>query len=516
LREKVIRTLILTGLIACTLLTWRNSFKGVFILDDQSDILRNPAITKLWPPSGILGWPPPSQRPVTMLTLAVNHAVGGFSVWGYHAVNLGIHLLAGLLLFGLVRRTLLNVPSFKSKYPGWIAGAVAMVWLVHPLQTESVTYIIQRSESLVGLFHLLVLYSAMRTLEARHRHWWAAVAVLACLVGVGVKESMAVAPLAVVLYDRGFVYSSIRLALQARWRLYLGLAFSWLVLAVLLRSGPQYYAGLGQARYTVAEYVRTQPGVILHYLTLAFWPHPLLLDYGWPIAKTIGEVMPGMIVVGSLLAFMAVMFRKYPRAVAVGLWGFLALAPSSGFLPLRDMAFEHRMYLPLAALVILSVSGVSLAINRLIGPAGAGWWKGILLFALVVPLMKITAARNTVYSSAVGMYGDIVAKRPQSVRGHHNLGAALSEQGRMEEALVHFRRTVEIQPDYAEGYYNMGYIYTRLGRRGEAKAAYRRALQLKPGYRNPAINLAIMLQAEDRITEAESVIRRLNAAIKAK
>jgi len=271
--------LIVLGLVVAGVAVYLNSFHGAFVLDDQSDIIGNLAIRQLWPVNGILGWPPPIQRPVAMLTFAANYAWGGLHMGGYHAVNLLMHLLAGLVLYGLVRRTLLLHAGRKIPAPEATAGAIALLWLVHPLQTESVTYIIQRAESFAGFCHFLVLYACLRAVRGR-QGGWGVVAVTACLVGMGVKESMVVAPLAVILYDRGFRYKSFGEAILERWKLYAWLASTWLVLVALLWAGPPQYAGLGNARFTLFEYIRTQPGVILHYLGLCIWPNSLLLSGG--------------------------------------------------------------------------------------------------------------------------------------------------------------------------------------------------------------------------------------------
>jgi len=508
------RGLVVYGLVAAGLAAWHNSFSGAFVLDDQSDILGNPAIQKLWPPDLLFGWPPPIQRPVTMLTFAANHALGGLDVWGWHAVSLLIHVLAGLALFGLVRRTLRRHAGADPAAPEGAAGAVALLWMVHPLQTESVTYLVQRAESLAGLCHFFVLYAALRAHESRRGGWWAAAAAGACLAGVLAKESMAVAPLAVALYDRGFLFPSFRRAFRERWKFYMALAASWLVLAALLIAGPHNYAGFGNAKFAVLEYVRTQPGVILHYLRLCFWPNPLMLDYGWPVARTAGEIVPGVLVVGGLLALLLRSFRSHPRIGATGLWGFLALAPSSSVLPLRDMEFEHRMYLPLAAVVALAVLGASRAIGRLRWPAGRlQLLKSGLVLGVAAVLGVLTIARNADYHTAVGMYRDMVAKRPMSVRGHHNLATALSEEGKLDEALAEIRKTVEIMPDYAEGYFNLGVILSRLGRTREAIAAYRKSLALKPAYGYSAVNLVILLRKEGREKEAASVILKYREAV---
>jgi len=510
MKPKVGPLMVMAGLVTCTLAAWYNCFNGVFVLDDQSGIVANPAIRQIWPLGGIFGWPPPVKRPLTELSLAVNYFLGGLSTWGYHAVNLALHLVGGLLLFGLVRRTLLLASPRKGFSPEAIAGASALLWLVHPLQTESVTYVIQRAEVLAGMFHLLVLYSALRAYALGNRNWWRGLAVLSCLLGVGAKESMFVAPLAVLLFDRGFLYPSFRLAFRERWPLYSGLVFSWVVLGALLVAGPRYEGALGNATHTVLEYARTQPAVILHYLRLCVWPSPLILDYEWRVAGwTIPELLPGFLVVGGLLVFLLAKYRVYPRACSVGLWGYLVLAPSSSVFPLSDLAFEHRMYLPLAAVVILAVTGVSWSAGKLmVKPAGER--LGLVLLAIVaVLLMAATARRNSVYGNAIGMYEDLVSRRPNSVRGHHNLSTSLAAEGRYGDALPHIRRTVEIFPVYKEGYFNLGYILYRLGRKEEAMRAYRKALAISPTYQAPAVNLAIMLRARGRFAEADAIILRL-------
>ena len=160
------------------LLAYHNSFFGPFVFDDIPHITENPRIRQLWPPWDVLS--PSSSalinaRPVVDVSLAVNYALGGYNVWGYHALNLTIHILAGLTLFGIVRRTLRQPPlreRFGAAADG-LALAAALIWTVHPLQTESVTYVIQRAESIMGLFYLLTLYCFIRgAASPRPRLWY--------------------------------------------------------------------------------------------------------------------------------------------------------------------------------------------------------------------------------------------------------------------------------------------------------------------------------------------------------
>ncbi|MGE5199514.1 MAG: hypothetical protein ACM3H9_07720, partial [Rhodospirillaceae bacterium] len=253
---------------------YQTSFAGVFVFDDEFAIQRNPNIRTLWPISRALSAPPESPvsaRPVASLTLAVNYALapagardvmapGGpdappdvtarflDNVWGYHAMNLALHVLAALAVFGVVRRTLASSrlrPSFGPASRA-LASAVALVWVVHPLTTDAVTYVTQRTEILMGLFYLLTLYCAIRGAEPglgpAWRRAWAAAAVLACALGMGSKQTMVTAPFVVFVWDwifgprapetataegQGAVGATPPRAPWLRWRLYAGLAATW-------------------------------------------------------------------------------------------------------------------------------------------------------------------------------------------------------------------------------------------------------------------------------------------------
>ena len=274
-------------LIAIGIAAYANSFAGVFVLDDVRWIVEYPPIRHLWPPRYLLG----NSRPLVNLTLALNYACSGLHPWSYHAFNLLVHILAGLTLYGLVRRTL---------HKDDVALAAAILWLVHPLQTESVTYVIQRAESMMGLFYLLTLYCAARGER------WEGVAVVACLAGMLTKPVMFTAPVAVVLYDSIFLR-------QRRWRFYAMLAATWLALAWALHAGADDWersAGYGFRRLTAGQFAMTQPAVVLHYLRLAVWPHPLCLDYGWPV----GFSLPATIVVAGMLVATVWLVRRNPAA----------------------------------------------------------------------------------------------------------------------------------------------------------------------------------------------------------
>ena len=168
-------------IVAAGLIVYSNSFSGVFLFDDAPHIVHNERIRHLWPLTELFS----EHRPVLDLSLAINYALGELDVWGYHAVNLAVHLLAGLTLYGVIRRSL-SREGLKDRFSPAsesLASIAALIWVVHPLQTQSVTYVIQRSESLLGLFYLLTLYCLIRSVDSVHRHVWYATTVVCCALG---------------------------------------------------------------------------------------------------------------------------------------------------------------------------------------------------------------------------------------------------------------------------------------------------------------------------------------------
>ncbi len=220
-------------LIAATAAYWP-SFRGVFVFDDWRYIVYNwrlQSFSALWP---ALAW---NTRPTVYLTLWLNYQVGRLDVLGYHVLNFAVHCVAGLTLFSLVRVTL-RLPPMDKRWGPWADAAalvVALLWLVHPLQTQAVTYIIQRCESMMGMFYLLCLYSVLRASQSARPWKWCVAGVAAGWLGMGCKEVMATAPLVILLYDRIYLSSSWAMVFRRRWGFYLALmpAVAWLVVVVI-------------------------------------------------------------------------------------------------------------------------------------------------------------------------------------------------------------------------------------------------------------------------------------------
>jgi Flp pilus assembly protein TadD len=475
------------------LAVYHNSFTVPFIFDDVRWITENPTIRHLWPIWDVL-LPVPSLvngRPVVNFSLAVNYALGGFHVWGYHALNLAVHILAGLTLLGVVRRTLLQ-PALRERFDAVaneLALAVAIIWTVHPLQTESVTYVIQRAESIMGLFYLLTLYGFIRGAALPQPRLWYGLCVGACALGMASKEVMVSAPLLVLLYDRAFVSGSFGEAWRRHRPLYLGLSATWILQAFVIVSAGTFAAASATMPHAGAvpwwEYLLTEPGVILHYLRLAVWPHPLCFDYyGWPVTGTGLSVLLPTLVMAILLGATAWMCKVNSAWGVLGAWFFLILAPSSSIIPLDSPAYEHRMYLSLAAVIVIEVVAIHALIGRRAVPVAV---------VLAIVLGILTWRRNQDYRSALAIWQDTVVKRPNNSRAHNNLGAALVQANRVGEALWHLDRALSITPDYAAAHSNLGVALTRLGKVQEAIRQYEQALQIRPDYPKVQNNLAWLL-----------------------
>lgn len=538
-------------------LVYANSLSAPFLFDDAGAVLGNPTIRNL---ASFAVLNPPADgstttgRPLVNLSYALNYALGGEHVVGYRVVNVAIHALAALTLFGLLRRTFSCVwgrgplagdvsassrasallPS--SLNPDVAALTIAALWALHPLQTESVVCIAQRTESLCGLFYLLTLYAFARaTIPSEGgarcpQRAWLVVSVGSCLLGMAAKEVMVTAPLVVLLYDRTFVAGTFAGALRVRRGYYAALAGTWLLLAflVLQNSGARGASagfGLGVTPWT---YLLTQADALVRYLGLTLWPHPLVLDYGTGVAGALAEVWWQGVIVLMLLAATVWALVRRPVLGFVGAWFFLILAPSSSFVPLvaQTMA-EHRMYLPLAA--VLTVA--TLALFRF---SGALRWPVVV--AVVAASAVVTALRNRDYRDAIAIWSDTIAHAPPHSRAFTNLGSAYVAAGRPAEALMPLDRALALNPaDYsaqrnralallalgradeaavtftalparepgeAAEYFELGNAYAREGKFPEAAAAYTRTATLDPAHFAARANLGNALLAAGRAAEA--------------
>jgi protein O-mannosyl-transferase len=527
------RSVLLAGglIVLAGLAAYHNSLGGPFTFDDAGSILENSTIRHLWPPGPALS-PPFSGgetvggRPILNFSLAINYAISGPKVWSYHALNVLIHVLAGLTLFGVIRRTLRLLGRGAGSDSTVPAFAAALLWTVHPLQTEAVTYTIQRAESLMGLWYLLTFYGFVRARVAAGEGsarrlapvWWLAGSLLACALGMGTKEVMVSAPVLVLLYDRTFLAGSFREAWRRSGRFYLALASTWLLLAALMAGTHNRGGSIGYGNGVPWwAYTLTQFPALAHYLQLSVWPRPLVFDYGIVWIRSAGEVVPAAILV--LLLALGAAWAFFQPAVAagdkpqgsltlrtvgfLGVWFFAILAPTSSVVPgTTQMIVEHRMYLSLAAVMVLAVLGLQALAARIVRPERTA----ALLLAICLPLAcawgALTVRRNEIYRDGLTLWQDTVAKRPEAARPHNYLGAVLYTAGRIPEAMAEYQTASRLDPGFAPAHNGQGTVYLKTGHLAEALAQYGQAVALAPGYAEGQYNFGLALLAADRPAEA--------------
>lgn len=409
---------------------YAGSMHGALMFDDLGTVVRNLSIQHLSDLGAILAPPsdsPVSGRPLVNLSFALNYALGGTSPVCYHAVNLALHVACALLLFVVIRRWSTTALAF---------GAT-LLWTVHPLNSEVVSYITQRTESMMALCALATLYAAQRG--------WRVAAVVACAAGMLCKETMAVVPLAVVLCD--WAYGGVRSvdALRARAPFYAALAATWAVLVgMLVLGGQTTSAGFTTAQVSVWTYLLNQPGMILHYLRLAVWPSGLVLYYGWPVPLTLGMVWPQVLVVAALVVAACVALVRWPRVGALAVWVFLWLGPTSSLIPIAtEVGAERRMYLPLMGLVLLVLMSLAWAARRISASARA--LPAAVVAIAAVALGATTYARTLDYATPLTMANTVLAYWP-TPNAHQLVGTELVVANRHEEAVPHLRIAAEGYP----------------------------------------------------------------------
>jgi tetratricopeptide (TPR) repeat protein len=507
------------AIIFAGLVVYWNSLSGVFLFDDESHIVANPAIRQIAPLRTVISSSP--LRPLLPLTLAVNYHFGGLDPTGYHGFNLAVHVCAALVLYGLLRRTLcLPVCAAHIRdRADLLSLAVTLLWVVHPLQTESVTYVVQRCESMMGLFFLLAIYAYLRAATTRGvwMRLWRTMCFVACCLGMACKEVMIAVLPVIWLYDRYFLAATWREVARRRGWFNLVLASPVLLaipmIAPVVLNGRGTTVGIGMESISPWEYARSQPAVIVHYLRLVVWPNPLCLDYGWQIAEEwlTGILLPAGVVLGLLGGSAAALFRGC-RFGFLGAAFFLILAPTSSVVPIQDLCFEHRMYLPLACVIVAIVLGAAtllVAFPRPVSRVAAI----VALCGVVAGLGWMTVQRNRVYHNAVAMWWDVCRhsrhhrSRENLARSLNNLGDCLLDQGQFDEALRVLAEAVKLQPTLAAVHGNLARGWTAAGDLASARRHAETALRLEPNSAEYQQQMGLVSVSEGRWTEAERYLR---------
>ena len=504
--------LVLFFSILLVILIYSNTLNGPFIFDDIRNIQKNPHIRmntlskENIARAGLEGLS--SNRPVAKFSFALNYYFHQYDIEGYHLVNIIIHIVTCLLLF-LFTKTTLALPSLQSgtRTIRWVPLMTAILWLVHPLHTQSVTYIVQRMNAMATMFYLIsiLLYAKGRLARGdKKKSVLFGGCIIAGLLALGSKEITATLPFFIFLYEWYFFQN-----LNLRWLKRHALKFIGIL--VFLFLGVYFTVGSGLLRQMLAEYdvynftpierLLTEFRVVIFYISLLLFPHPsrLNLDHDFSISHSIIDPITtilSLVIITGLIGFALIKAKRHRLLSFCILWFFGNLVIESSVIGL-EIVYEHRTYLPSLLAVLLAV----FLMHRVLNPK----WVGVAMLCFVVTMFSLwTYQRNKVWSNELTLWTDAAKKSPNKARPHVNLGVALQERGRVEEAIDHFAKALEFMPNHAEAQNNLGAALDDQGRTREAIEHYSQALKVRPDYADARNNLGVALAKLGKYREAGS------------
>jgi tetratricopeptide (TPR) repeat protein len=481
---------------------YSNVLHGPFVFDDYQDIVSNHFIRL--DNFGLQGLydaafnSPSTVRPVANISFALNYYMGGYEVVGFHLTNIAIHLVCGILVYFITLLTLRQVAiiqnqtnqRFSDYSMTLMAVSTALIFIAHPIQTQSVTYIVQRMSSLAALFYFLslLLYILGRRSELNKTRWLLWFGCLASwILALGSKQTAVTLPIIIVLYEWYFFQD-----LNKAWIKQNVIYFSGLIL-ILILIGLIYLGGnpidriLGAYDYrefSIGERLLTQFRVVVYYISLLLYPHPSRLNllHEFPLSYSLFQpatTLFSLLFLSGLLG-LAILFAQRQRLISFCiLWFFINLLVTSSVIAL-EIIFEHRLYLPMF--------GFAIIISYLFFKVFAEKRRYIVaIVAIVIALGVGTYSRNKVWTDRIDLWSDVISKNPQSHRGYYNLGQIFAAQEDLDEAIIYFQHALQLKPhiiwiqySLAETHYNLGNNMQRQGNYEQAINHYNEATRLKP------------------------------------
>ena len=515
-RYEVLFFLLLSTIV---LLIYSNTFKAPFVFDDNMNIQNNTSIRlgKLTTENIVTAVSESHlrSRPIANISFALNYYFHQYNVTGYHVVNVLIHVTTGIFLYFFVKTTLhLPLLHFKDTTATWIASFTVLLWLVHPLHTQSVTYIVQRMNSMASMFYVLsmLLYTRGRLTSDKRRRWLLFTGcILAGILAIGSKEIALTIPFFLLLYE---------------WYFFQDLSFVWFKKYLISFAGVMVFLALSALMYmgtetlhnilvvpddfdfTLTERVLTEFRVVIVYLKLLLFPHPsqLNIDYDFPLSRSLFDPISTLFALGTIIGMfgLALYISKKERLLSFCvLWFFGNLVIESSVIML-DILFEHRTYLPS---MLLSLLVVTLVVRYTKLP----WLRVVVLCAVALVYAVWTYERNSLWANEIALWSDCVVKSPHKARPHTNLGYALMSQGNLKEAIHHYTEALRIAPSYVIAHNNLGDALARQGKVAEAVYHYTEALRLNPHYAEAHNNLGNALMDEGK---AEEAVRHYTEALR--
>ncbi|OGW26175.1 MAG: hypothetical protein A2X59_05165 [Nitrospirae bacterium GWC2_42_7] len=530
LKNRIIHIIliVLTGI----LIYW-NTFDVPFQFDDAG-IIKNPLIENLnyLHPSAMGGVDTDASksRYIGYLTFALNYKINGLNVFGYHMVNLLIHLLSSLLVYILITLTF-RTPYLKGSgitgYSGYIALFTALFFVSHPVQTQAVTYIVQRFASLATMFYLISITAYIRARVSDSglgRYALYVVSLVSAVLAMKTKEISFTLPVVICLYEYMFFQDKIRKRIVYLLPLILTMLIIPLTIMSINKPAGNIIGDIGEAARAMTtmprlDYLFTQFSVIVRYIRLLFFPVNQNFDYDYPVYHSFlnSDVFMSFIFLSAIFGAGLYLYKKSRkkdpalRLISFGIfWFFITLSVESSIIPIVDVIFEHRIYLPSIGAFAAVTTGIFLIAVKT-GSRKAQTAVVAMLFLTTVVLSGTAFARNKVWKTEVSIWEDVVEKSPQKARGHNNLGNAYKLKGDIKKAIEQFEIAVKINPNFAKAYYNLGVSYWSNGMKEKALDNYRIALKLNPNYAEAHNNLGAAYKDKNLNEEA---IEEYEAALK--
>jgi len=481
-------------IIALTVLIFLNTSGNDFVYDDLEAIVNNPSIRDTG--NIPLFFTNPGRtavtsellqnvyRPLLMTTFALNYAAGGLDVAGYHLVSISLHAANAVLLYLLILAmagTGLNAGGGNAQLASLL---ISLFFAVHPVNTEAVNYIWQRSELMASFFYLVTLLCMVNYMRGGKALLYAA-AVVSFVMALLTKEMAVTVPVVLLLFDWYFISSFKKDVFMRNLKRYY---LPFIVLAVVYacfrlfsyRILRESGTGGGSAGWGAFKYFITQARVIIQYLRLMVFPRGLSVHHDVPLSSSLSD--PTFLASGAVILLMiagAVMMRKKLRTYSFFiLWFFIMLIPTSSVIPLYPVIMnEHRIYLAGAGLVAVFVLASTKKSTLL------------LMAVLLVLCASLTVKRNSEWKDSFTLWSAVAREYPDNYMAYFNLGVAHVASEQYDKGIEYYRKAVSIKPDYAEAYYNLGVAYGGLGKYDDALDSYKQAIGIKPDYGAAYCNL---------------------------
>jgi Tfp pilus assembly protein PilF len=494
---------------------YSNTLHSPFVFDDGPSITRNPTIKSMENffvnSTGYDKYP---TRFIGYLTFALNYALGASDPFGYHIVNLTVHIVNSLLVYFFVLITFCT-PFMKKSSSEATARVVSLIsgmfFLVHPVQTEAVTFVVQRLTSLTTTFFLLSGFYYVKTrllLNDRQNHpknkylLYYSFSFLFCVLAMKTKEISFTLPVVLIIYE-GFFFDG-----PYRSRAFFLLPFLFTLLIIPL-SLIDVRAPFGKVVSDISaatrvqtdisrwDYFLTQLSVFVTYIRLLLFPIHQNLDYDYPIYRSLFH--PRVLLCASFFLFLfGISLWLYLRSRRTAsamlrvssfgiIWFFVTLSIESSLVPIVDVIFEHRIYLPSIGVFIsfaVATSVISRKWNRNV-------WIGTLVLIMTI-FSVATYKRNMIWRDDLLLWSDNVKKSPAKARPHYNLGNSYLIRGMTDKAIQELKDAIQIDPAYADAYLNLGVAYASIGEEGKAMAALHKAIQFKPDDSESHYNLGLL------------------------